>query len=67
MHRLRKNRRRVLLPLAAPSLYNTEVVASAVLWSAAYAIYAVRYWPVLTRPRSTANRGEPTRGQGIAL
>jgi hypothetical protein len=27
MRRLRKNRRRVLLPLAAASLYNTEVVA----------------------------------------
>jgi uncharacterized protein involved in response to NO len=42
---------RVLVPLVLPNLYNTAVVASAVLWSAAYAIYAVRYWPVLTRPR----------------
>jgi uncharacterized protein involved in response to NO len=27
------------------------IVASAALWSAAFAIFSVRYWPVLTRPR----------------
>ena len=48
---------RVLVPLALPSLYNTAVVASAALWSAAYAIYAVRYWPVLTRPRLDGKPG----------
>jgi len=37
--------------LFAPSLYVASVVASAFLWSAAFAIYAVSYWPVLTRPR----------------
>jgi uncharacterized protein involved in response to NO len=40
-----------------PGLYNTAVVASAALWSAAYAIYAVRYWPVLTRPRLDGKPG----------
>ena len=48
---------RVLLPLALPSFYNTAIVASAALWSAAYAIYAVRYWPVLTRPRLDGKPG----------
>jgi uncharacterized protein involved in response to NO len=48
---------RVLVPLALPTLYGTAVVASAALWSAAYAIYAVRYWPVLTRPRLDGKPG----------
>lgn len=42
---------RVLVPLALPSAYRDAVIVSACLWSAAYAIYAVRYWPILTRPR----------------
>ena len=48
---------RVLVPLALPNLYSAAVVASAALWSAAYAIYAVRYWPVLTRPRLDGKPG----------
>ncbi len=48
---------RVLVPLALPTLYSMAVVASAALWSAAYAIYAVRYWPVLTRPRVDGKPG----------
>ena len=48
---------RVLIPLAWPSVYAAAVAASAVLWSAAYAIYAIRYWPVLTRPRIDGKPG----------
>ncbi|MGH7065137.1 MAG: NnrS family protein [Stellaceae bacterium] len=48
---------RVLVPLALPKLYAIAVVASALLWSAAYAIYTVRYWPVLTRPRIDGKPG----------
>ena len=48
---------RVLVPLALPTLYSTAVVASAGLWSAAYAIYAVRYWPILTRSRLDGKPG----------
>jgi uncharacterized protein involved in response to NO len=48
---------RVLVPLALPGAYGTTVTASAALWSAAYAIYAVRYWPVLTRPRIDGKPG----------
>ncbi|HEV2008015.1 MAG TPA: NnrS family protein [Burkholderiales bacterium] len=42
---------RVLVPLVAIEAYGNAVTASAIMWSAAFAIYAVRYWPILTRPR----------------
>ncbi|MGH8851506.1 MAG: NnrS family protein [Casimicrobiaceae bacterium] len=48
---------RVALPLVLPDLYAVAVVASALSWSAAYAIYAVRYWPVLTSPRVDGKPG----------
>jgi uncharacterized protein involved in response to NO len=47
---------RVLGPLVAPSAYLASVIASGALWSAAFALYFVRYWPILTRPRLTASR-----------
>ena len=37
--------------------YATTVAAAAASWSAAYAIYFVRYWPVLTRPRLDGRPG----------
>ena len=37
--------------------YASTVEAAAALWSAAYAIYFVRYWPVLTRPRLDGRPG----------
>jgi uncharacterized protein involved in response to NO len=42
---------RVFVPLLAPSLTVHAVLCAAVLWSAGFGLYAVRYWPVLTRPR----------------
>jgi uncharacterized protein involved in response to NO len=42
---------RVLTPLVVPAMYLASVVASGLLWSAAFALYFVRYWPILTRPR----------------
>jgi len=42
---------RVFGPMLVPGAYLATVVASAGLWSAAFAIYAIRYWPVLSRPR----------------
>jgi len=48
---------RVLLPIAAPALLLQAVLASAVLWSAGFAVYAVRYFPVLTRPRLDGRPG----------
>jgi uncharacterized protein involved in response to NO len=48
---------RVFLPLLAPALALHAVLCSAVLWSAAFGLYAVRYWPVLTRPRLDGRPG----------
>ena len=41
---------RVLGGVVAPTLYLASVQLSGVLWAAAFGLYAVRYWPVLTRP-----------------
>jgi uncharacterized protein involved in response to NO len=48
---------RALVPLAIPAGYREALIASAYLWSAAYAVYAVRYWPILTRPRIDGKPG----------
>lgn len=48
---------RVFVPLVAPALLLQAVVWSAVLWSAAFGLYFVRYWPVLTRPRLDGRPG----------
>lgn len=42
---------RVALPLLAPALTPAAWGLSAALWSAGFAVYAIAYWPVLTRPR----------------
>jgi uncharacterized protein involved in response to NO len=41
---------RVFVPLVAPVATVPAVLGSAALWSAGFALYAVRYWPVLTQP-----------------
>jgi uncharacterized protein involved in response to NO len=48
---------RVFVPLAAPAYAIQAIVCSAALWSAAFGLYAVRYWPVLTRPRLDGRPG----------
>ncbi|ROZ78159.1 NnrS family protein [Ramlibacter sp. WS9] len=48
---------RVALPLAFPQLLHEAVGASALLWSAGFGLYAVRYWPVLTRARLDGKPG----------
>ena len=48
---------RVFGPLIASEHYLASVVASGVLWSGAYAIYAVLYLPVLARPRLDGKPG----------
>jgi uncharacterized protein involved in response to NO len=48
---------RVFVPLAAPALLLTAVLSSGALWAAAFGLYAVRYWPVLTRPRLDGREG----------
>lgn len=48
---------RVFGPLVAPMLLMPSVLGSALLWSAAFALYAVRYWPALTRARVDGRPG----------
>ena len=48
---------RVFGGIASPRLYMVSVQLSALLWAAAFGLYAVRYWPILTRPRLDGKPG----------
>jgi uncharacterized protein involved in response to NO len=48
---------RVFGGLFVPDVYVQTVVVSAICWSAAFAIYAVRYWPILSRSRIDGKPG----------
>ena len=48
---------RVLLPLLAPAAYVELVMASGVLWTAAFLIFTVAYYPILSRPRLDGQPG----------
>ena len=48
---------RVGLPLVNPVLLMQSVQWSALLWSAGFGLFAVRYWPVLTRARLDGRAG----------
>ena len=48
---------RVGVPLLAPSWTIPAVLGSAALWSSGFALYAVCYWPVLTRARLDGKPG----------
>jgi uncharacterized protein involved in response to NO len=48
---------RVGVPLLQPAWTLGAVLASATLWSAGFGLYAVRYWPVLSRPRIDGRPG----------
>lgn len=48
---------RVLLPLTVPQWTLPAIWLSATMWSAGFALYAVRYWPVLTRARLDGKPG----------
>jgi uncharacterized protein involved in response to NO len=48
---------RVFGAMISPGLYLPGVQISSVLWAAAFGLYAVRYWPVLTRPRLDGRPG----------
>ncbi|MBA2661012.1 MAG: NnrS family protein [Bradymonadaceae bacterium] len=48
---------RILAPIFFAALYMPAIIATSALWSAAFAIYAVVYWPILTRPRVDGRPG----------
>ncbi|MBK7591495.1 MAG: NnrS family protein [Betaproteobacteria bacterium] len=48
---------RVFGALMVPGHYRWTVVFSGLCWSAAFSLYAVRYWSVLSRQGSTARQG----------
>jgi uncharacterized protein involved in response to NO len=48
---------RVFGGMLLPSIYLTTVIASAICWSSAFALYAIRYWPMLSRPRLDGKPG----------
>ncbi len=48
---------RVFVPLVWPGGYILSIVAATTLWSLAFAIYAVMYWPILTRSRIDGRPG----------
>jgi uncharacterized protein involved in response to NO len=48
---------RVFLPLLFPAAYARFIEASAVLWFAAFAIFTVVYYPILSRPRLDGKEG----------
>jgi uncharacterized protein involved in response to NO len=48
---------RVFGGMLLPDAYMATVVASGICWSAAFALYAVRYWPVLSRSRLDGKPG----------
>jgi uncharacterized protein involved in response to NO len=48
---------RVFGPLVVNGPYVATVVIAALLWAGAFALYAIRYWPVLTRPRLDGKPG----------
>ncbi len=48
---------RVFGGMASPGLYPVSVQLSGLLWAAAFGLYAVRYWPILTRSRLDGRPG----------
>ena len=48
---------RVFGGILLPEAYLSTVIVSAACWSAAFALYAIRYWPVLSRARLDGKPG----------
>ena len=48
---------RVFGGIVHPGLYLVSIYLSGLLWSAAFALFVVRYWPVLSRPRLDGKPG----------
>lgn len=48
---------RVFGGMLMPHAYPNTVIGSGLLWAAAFGIYAIRYWPILTQPRIDGRPG----------
>ena len=48
---------RVALPLLLPALQREAIIFSGVLWTTAFLIFTLRYWPILTRVRADGRDG----------
>jgi uncharacterized protein involved in response to NO len=48
---------RVFGPMFLPALYLDAIIVSGALWSLAFLVFVVVYWPVLTRPRVDGRPG----------
>ena len=48
---------RVFGPMVLPNAYLSTVIGSAICWSGGFALYAIRYWPVLSRARLDGKPG----------
>jgi uncharacterized protein involved in response to NO len=48
---------RVFLPLVFPSAYLYAIIGSSLLWSLAFGVFTVSYWPILSRPRIDGRPG----------
>ena len=48
---------RVFAPIAVPSLTAASIAASGLLWSSAFGLFVVKFWPVLTRTRLDGRPG----------
>lgn len=48
---------RVFGPLAVPDWYLNSVIFSGMLWFAAFILFTLKFWPILTRPRIDGREG----------
>ena len=48
---------RVFLPVAVPGLTLAAITLSGTLWSMAFGLFTLHFWPVLTRPRLDGRPG----------
>jgi uncharacterized protein involved in response to NO len=48
---------RVLVPIAVPALTLASIAVSGALWTAAFGLFVVKFWPILTRARLDGRPG----------
>ena len=48
---------RVFGGMVLPDAYRLTIIGSGICWSAAFALYAIRYWPILSRARLDGKPG----------